>query len=165
MFVFAATLSPQAVFVALGSSPLGHYMQTSRWAFAVVEMVHLLALAALGGSALFIDLRLLGIILKDQPASSIARDLGRILLASLLVLMASGIGLLSEEATKCYFSPAFRWKMVLLASAIVFYFTVHRRTIEQLGTGTPALRVKAVGVISLLLWLGVGVAGRAIGLI
>ena len=157
--------SPPSLFVALGRSPLGHYMQTSQWAFAIVEMVHLLAIATLGGSVLFVDLRLLGVVLKGQSAPIIARDLGRVLLASLVVLLVSGVALLSEEATKCYLSPAFRWKMALLVSAVAFYFSLHRRAINQLGLGAPSLKIKTIGATSLALWLGVGVAGRAIGLL
>ena len=140
-------------------------MQTSRWAFAVVEMVHLLAIAALGGSVLLIDLRLLGVILKGESAKNIGRDLGRILLGSLVVLVLSGIGLLAEESMKCYFSPAFRWKMALLASSIVFYFTLHRRALNRASTSSPGIGQRTIAVVSMLLWLGVGVAGRAIGLI
>ncbi|WP_263378180.1 DUF6644 family protein [Granulicella paludicola] len=158
--------SPHHLFVALSQSPLGQFMQVSRWAFAVVEMVHLLSLAALGGSVLLIDLRLLGVILKGESAKNIGHDLGRVLLVSLTILILSGIGLLSEEAMKCYFSPAFRWKMALLASSILFYFTLHRRALNRAGTDTPPeLAQRAVAVVSMLLWLGVGVAGRAIGLI
>ena len=140
-------------------------MQTSKWGFAVVEMAHLMALALLGGALLIVDLRLLGLILKGQSARLIGRDLGRVLIASLIVMILTGIALLSEEAGKCYFSPAFRWKMVLLVSAVLFYFTLHRRALLHTDTGTPNLWSRAAAIVSLALWLGVGIAGRAIGLI
>jgi hypothetical protein len=140
-------------------------MQTSRWGFALVEMAHLLALALLGGSLLIVDLRLLGVVLKDESARSIGRDLGRIVISSLIVMIVTGVALLSEEAGKCYFSPAFRWKMLLLACAVLFYFTLHRRALLDTDTGIPGFRARVAAVISLTLWLGVGVAGRAIGLI
>jgi hypothetical protein len=73
--------------------------------------------------------------------------------------------MLSEEAGKCYYSPAFRWKMALLAAAVTFYFTLHRRALLRTGAGVPDLWSRAAAVISLTLWLGVGVAGRAIGLL
>jgi len=158
-------LSPQHWFQMLAHSSLGHYMQTSQWAFAVVEMVHLLALAVLGGSVLFLDLRLLGVTLRAESAAIISRDLGRLLLVSLVVMILSGIGLLSEEAMKCYYSPTFRWKMALLATAVVFYFTLHRRAAARAGIGTVSPSQRIIAVVSLLLWLGVGIAGRAIGLI
>jgi uncharacterized membrane protein SirB2 len=128
-------------------------------------MVHLLALAALGGSVLIIDLRLLGVILKGESANKIGRDLGRVLHVSLTILIVSGVGLLSEEAMKCYFSPAFRWKMILLGASILFYFTIHRSALNSAGTITPGTTQRMIAVVSMLLWLGVGVAGRAIGLI
>jgi len=68
-----------SLFVALGQSALGRYMQTSVWGFAVVEAIHLLAIAVLGGSVLIIDLRLLGVILRKEPARVLSRDLGRLL--------------------------------------------------------------------------------------
>jgi len=140
-------------------------MQTSKWGFALVETVHLLALAILGGSVLIIDLRLLGIILPKESARAIGKDLSRLLLGSLVFLVLSGVAMLSEEALKCYHNPAFRWKMALLAAAIVFYFTLHRKALIHTDKQTPTLWSRTAAVVSLTLWLGVGVAGRAIGLI
>ena len=152
-------------FVALSHSALGQFMQTSRWGFALVETVHLVALAILGGSVLIIDLRLLGVALKRDSALSISRDLRRLLLGSLVLLILSGIAMLSEEALKCYYNPAFRWKMALLAASVLFYFTVHRRAVSTTAEGGPRAWTRLAALISLTLWLGVGVAGRAIGLI
>jgi hypothetical protein len=153
------------LFTALGHSPIGQFTQGSRWGFAVIETVHLLALALLGGSVLVVDLKLFGLILKEDSARVIGRDLSRILLGSLTVMIITGIGLLSEEAGKCYYSPAFRWKMALLAAAVTFYFTLHRRALLHADKGGSRLWSRTAAVISLTLWLGVGVAGRAIGLL
>ncbi len=158
-------MSPRLWFVALSHSHLGQVMQNSKWDFALVEMVHLLALAILGGSVLIVDLRLLGVILKRESAAAIGRDLSRLLLGSLVIMILSGIALVSEEALKCFYSPAFRWKMVLLVAAILFYFTLHRQALLRTGKETPTLWSRIAAIISLTLWLGVGVAGRAIGLI
>ncbi|MEI9977647.1 MAG: DUF6644 family protein [Edaphobacter sp.] len=140
-------------------------MQTSKWGFALVETVHLLALAVLGGAVLIVDLRLLGIILRRESARIIGRDLSRLLLGSLILMILSGVAMLSEEALKCYYSPAFRWKIALLVAAVCFYFTLHRRALLHSNRGTPTLWSRAAAIISLTLWFGVGVAGRAIGLI
>jgi len=140
-------------------------MQASRWGFAIVEAIHLLGLAVLGGVVLLVDLRLLGLILKAESARSIARGLSRTLLTSLAVMLFTGIALVSEEALKCYHSPAFRLKMVLLAAAILFYFTFHRTALLRTDRYQANLWSKLAGIVSLTLWLGVGVAGRAIGLL
>jgi hypothetical protein len=158
-------MSPRLWFVALAHSHLGQVMQTSKWDFAIVETIHLLALAVLGGSVLIVDLRLLGVVLKRESAPAIDRDLSRLLLGSLVFMILSGIALLSEEALKCFYSPAFRWKMALLTAAVLFYFTLHRQALLRTGKGEPTLWSRVAAVISLTLWLGVGVAGRAIGLI
>ena len=158
-------ISPHGWFVALAQSHLGQIMQTSQWAFAVVEMVHLVALAVVGGSVLIVDLRLMGVILKKESAPGIGRDLSRLLLGSLVLMVFSGIAMVSEEALKCYYSPAFRWKMVLLVTALAFYFTFHRRALLKTGAGDPTVWSRVTAAVSITLWLGVGIAGRAIGLI
>jgi hypothetical protein len=127
-------------------------------------MVHLLALAILGGSVLVVDLRLLGVVLETESARGLGRDLGRVLICSLTLMVLSGIALLSEEAGKCYYSPAFRWKMALLATAVAYHFTLHWRALLA-GNGTPTIWTRMAAIASLLLWLGVGIAGRAIGLL
>ncbi len=151
------------MFVALGQSALGRYMQTSVWGFAAVEAIHLLALAVLGGSVLVVDLRLLGAIFRKESSRSLGRDLSRLLLGSLVVLILTGIAMVSEEALKCYYSSAFRWKMALLAAAVVFYFTLHRRALLRADTHALTLWSRIAAIVSMGLWLGVGVAGRAIG--
>jgi hypothetical protein len=85
----------------------------------------------------------------------------RLLLSSLVVMVVSGIAMVSEEALKCYYSPAFRWKMVLLAAAVLFYFTFHRKAVLD-SSNTTELKTR---IVDISLWLGVGIAGRAIGLI
>jgi hypothetical protein len=152
-------------FVALGHSGLGQYMQASRWGFAVVEAVHLLGLAILGGAVLIVDLRLLGLILKSESARTVSRGLSKVLLSSMVIMLLTGITLVSEEALKCYHSPAFRWKMALLAAAVVFYFTLHRAALLRTEKQQVDVWSRLAAGISLTLWLGVGVAGRAIGLL
>jgi len=152
-----------SLFAALGQSALGHYMQTSVWGFAVIETIHLLALAVLGGSVLIIDLRLLGIVFQQESTRTISRGLLRLVVGSLLIMILSGVALLSEEAMKCYYSPAFRWKMTLLATVLTFWLTLHRKALQQADSNPPTLWARAVAVLSLALWLGVGIAGRAIG--
>ena len=42
--------------------------------FAVVQMLHLLAMAMLGGMVMVGDLRLLGVLMKDVPAETVAQQ-------------------------------------------------------------------------------------------
>jgi hypothetical protein len=153
------TLLP--LFRWLDHTALSAVMKDSKWAFAVIEMVHLLGLAMLGGVVLIVNLRLLGLVLRTRPADRIARDLAPFLKGSLAVMVVSGIPLVAEESMKCYYSPAFRLKMVFLALALAFYYVVNRRATRTAFVSGWVPRV--VAGVSLALWLSVGVAGRAIG--
>lgn len=153
------------LFEWLGQTPVGVFMQQSTYAFAVVEMVHLLSLAMLGGAVLIIDLRVLGLGLKTQSAARLARELRPCLLASLLTSIISGVLLLSEEPMKCYYNPAFRLKMLFLGLAILFYFGIQQRLFQSEPKTGRVFLSKSAGIVSLALWLAVGLAGRAIGVI
>src|SRR5579864_3145132 len=145
------------------ASPVGEAIRTSTWAFAVIESCHLLALAVIGGAVLIVDLRLLGLGLKDQRVADIARDAYPWMVGSLIVMLVTGIGLFLSEATKCYYSTPFWVKMTSLLLATVFAFTVRRRvTLADEGRVKPAWN-KLVALVSLMLWFGVGAGGRWIG--
>ena len=80
-------------------------------------MVHLLGLALLGGSVLVIDLSLLGFGLRGVRKTQVVRSLAPLFRLSLVVMLVTGVLLLSEEALKCYYSPAFRLKILALGAA------------------------------------------------
>lgn len=145
------------------ASALGTAIRESPWAFAAIESVHLLALAVIGGAVLLVDLRLLGLGLRNQPLSEIARDTQRWFNLSLAVMLITGIGLFSSESTKCYYSPPFWVKMWSLLFAILFSYTVKYRIVragaDRIG---PAGR-RAIALVSLGLWFAVAAGGRWIG--
>jgi hypothetical protein len=151
------------LFHLLGNTSLGLAIQHSTWGVAIAEMIHLLALAALGGTILLVDLRLFGIGLKRQPALMLARELSPIFWGGLAVMLVSGVLILSAEPMKCYYNPAFRAKMLLLLFAVVFHSTIHRRAVESATGNVSSFKSKSAAALSLVLWLGVGLAGRAIG--
>jgi hypothetical protein len=80
-------------------------------------------------------------------------------------MILTGIALVSEEALKCYHSPAFQWKMALLAAVLLFYFTLHRAALLRTEKNQVDAWSRLAGIVSITLWFGVGVAGRAIGLL
>ena len=145
------------------ASAIGTAIRTSPWAFAVIESVHLLALAAIGGAVLVVDLRLLGWGLREQPVKQTARDAFPWLVGSLAVMLVTGFSLFLSEATKCYYSTPFWVKMSSLLLAIIFTFTVRRKiTSADDGRISPAV-YRIVALVSLALWFGVGAGGRWIG--
>ena len=144
-------------------SAIGNAIRTSPWAFAVIESIHLLGLAAIGGAVLVVDLRLLGVGLRRQSVRELARDAHPWLVGSLVLMLSTGAALFMSESVKCYYSTPFRVKMMSLVLAILFTFTVRRNVAMADGTGVPPGRQKLVALISLALWFGVGASGRWIG--
>jgi hypothetical protein len=143
--------------------PVSVAIRESLWAFAVIEAVHLIALALIGGLILIVDLQLLGFGLAQQPLARLANDNERWLIGALIVMIGTGIALFLSEAEKCYNSTPFWWKIGLLLVAIPYTFTVRRTVIRKDVAGTGMLRDRFVALASLTLWFGVGAAGRWIG--
>ncbi len=145
------------------ASAVGESDPPSAWAFAVIESFHLLALAVIGGAVLIVDLRLLGLGLRDQRVADVARDAYPWMVGSLIVMLVTGVALFLSEATKCYYSTPFWVKMTSLLLAMVFAFTVRRAVaFADEGRVRPAWN-KLVALVSLMLWFGVGAGGRWIG--
>jgi hypothetical protein len=150
------------VFDWLELTALGEFVRSSIWLFPAIEAVHLLALAMIGGALLVVDLRLLGVGLRDQALAKVATNAQPWLLGSLAGLIITGIPLFLSEAVKCYFNPAFWVKMIGLFTAIVFAFSIRRWvTSGRWQTGIAGQRL--TGATSLTLWFVVAAAGRWIG--
>ena len=150
-------------FAWLQHSYLGETIRHSAPLIALLESVHLIGLTLLIGTILMVDLTLLGHGIGRHPASKIARELRGWTIAGLAILLASGPFLLSAEAIRCYKTPAFWIKMMLLALAVTYHFTIHRRVALA---EPPVSRHNAgmVASLSLTLWIGVALAGKAIAI-
>jgi hypothetical protein len=138
-------------------------VRSSQYAFPIIEYFHLAALAVIGGSILVVDMRMIGVGLRETPVAQLSRDAHPWLIGSLLVMLASGISLYASEATKCYASPAFWIKMVALVLAILFTFTVRRRVALDDERHVSPRMMKFVGMLSIGLWFMVAWGGRWIG--
>ena len=155
-------MSALDLFQAIEASGLSTAIRESSWAFAVIESIHLLALALMGGTVLLVDLRLLGIGLTTRPVRELASEAQRWMNTALITLIITGIGLFLSESVKCFYSTPFWIKMSALAVATIFTYTVRRsviyRTHESVGGG-----VKVMALVSLALWFTVAASGRWIG--
>jgi hypothetical protein len=144
-------------------SSLGVMIRESVWMFPIIEAVHLLGLALIGGAVLIVDLRLAGLVLTRQRVSSVASDAEPWLIGSLAVMLITGVLLFTSEALKCYYSPPFWLKMFSLSLAIAFTFTLRRRVAAADDACFSPWHRSAVAIGSVLLWSGVGLMGRGIG--
>ena len=134
----------------------------SLWLFAVTQAVHLVAITAFVGAILIVDLRLLGWGVVGQARASLARSAQRVLLWAGLGVLATGIPQFTANALSYSRSPIFVFKMSLLAATLVFTATVRRRVALADEGGQPSWVPRAVGAVSLALWMGVTISGRFI---
>ena len=155
-----------AVFQWLERTSLSVSINESLWAFAVVEAVHLLALAVIGGAVLAVDLRLLGVAFQKQRVADIARVMQPWLIWSLVGMLVTGFVLfLSLAASKYYVHDYFWVKMYFLAGAMLFSALIRHRVIMGDDARANSALGKVVALVSIFLWSGVGFAGKAIGYI
>lgn len=134
----------------------------SIWLFPVLEAIHLLGLCLLGGAVLVVDLRILGLTMKQQSVAELATQMHRWLFIALAILLSTGVFLFLSEAVKCYYNQAFWVKMITLPIALIFTFTVRQRAAKKAVLETEA-GTKVIAVASLALWFTVAAAGRWIG--
>jgi hypothetical protein len=144
------------------ASWLAAAIRSSTWAFALIECFHLLGMVCLLGSLVVVDLRLLGFGMRREPVARLAAALDPVTLIGLAAMVVSGILLFSSEAIKCYDNAAFPWKMLFLFLGLITWFTIHRRVTRMDDERIGPVRGKLLGGLSLILWFGVALAGRAI---
>ena len=142
---------------------LGQSISDSIWLFPAIEGVHIVALALLLGAILVLNLRLMGVLMRDRSLPQLSRELETWTLSSLIVILATGAMLFASEAVKVFYSSPFRIKMVFLLAAIVFHYTISRRLMRKEESELSPILSKVAGSTAIVLWMGVGFAGRAIG--
>ncbi|MDE0660807.1 MAG: hypothetical protein F4029_05350 [Gammaproteobacteria bacterium] len=145
----------------IGDGGIGRAIGESLWLFPVIEVVHLFGLAVLGGSVIVMDLRLLGVGLKNAPPARVLANTRPWFFVGLVVMIATGVPLFLSETTKCCFNHSFEVKITALFLAVPYTLAVRNRVAVRDGVSTCALQGAAV--LSLGLWFTVAAAGRWIG--
>ena len=130
----------------------------------LMQTFHLLAIAAVMGSVVMVDLRVLGLALRSQPPAELLRRLMPWTWWSLPILALSGLVFVLARPGRYFVNPVFGLKFGLLVPALLLawwlQFTSRRR--PEMWDTSCGLRTIARGgaALSLLLWIGVVLAGR-----
>lgn len=148
----------------LGNTSWSIEFHESRYVFLLVLMIHVLTLSVFVGTALMIDLRLLGRTMTDVPVSQVMTRLMPWTEAGFLVMIVTGSLLFYAAPVARYENIFFRAKMAALAMAAInmwlFRRNVYRRVAEWDLDPVPPRRVRMVGALSLLLLAVIITAGR-----
>ncbi len=136
-------------------------MQNAPWAIPAVQTVHILAIAALMASMLMINLRLVGMVGRDQTLARVSARFSPVMWWALPVLLASGLILVIGEPARALKNNLFQIKMLLVISAIIVtvFFTRPLKKNPTYWDGRAGLGV-LVALVSTALWIGIIFAGR-----
>ena len=149
------------------SSTLGQLMRDAGpWSYAVVNLSHVLGVAALFGSILVLDLRLLGL-WRRVPLAALASATVPVGKTGVAVAMTTGVLLLATNATEYIGNPFLLVKFPAIAIGLVNILMLSRSAAwKALGERelSPAERrqLRVMGGVSLVSWLTAVSAGRMI---
>ena len=148
----------------LSLTPISLLFQTVEWIIPAVQSVHILAISIVMSSVIMVDLRLMGLMGHSQSISAMTRRFIPWVWWSLVVLLISGIVLITAEPRRDLLNPVFQAKIVLIICAIVVtavFQEVVRRNMEFWDL-SPSRRAGALAtaIVSLLIWSAIVGCGR-----
>ena len=161
-FVTVATVLPY--FEAIEATGLAQLIRTSLWLFPVIESIHLLALSAIGGALVTVDLRMLGV------ARGVSlRALHRLIpfgVAGFATSAITGFLFVVSAPDQYLYNPALQTKLALIGLAgvnMLLFYAIAASAASSTGPDDlPPLRARLFGFVSLVCWLGVIACGRVI---
>lgn len=136
-------------------------LNNTEWAFPVAECIHIGGFGIAVGSIALVDFRLLNLGFRSQPAARVLKYTEPWTLIALVFVIFSGLALFSSQVGIYLINLVFPLKMYVLAAALIFNFTVHRK-VANMEKPPPALS-KSVAILSLVLWLAVVFGGLFTG--
>ena len=121
----------------------------SELAFPILECIHIVGFALSVGTIAIIDFRLLGLGMRHQTPAQLYSDTWVWTLIGIVVMIFSGLLLFSSDPDMYALNKAFLFKMIVLALAILFNYTIHRRAASADGLSPKS---KLIACTSLVLW-------------
>jgi hypothetical protein len=152
----------------LNQSPMRRWLNsistTNLYAIPLVQWVHIMGIAVIVGSVVLMSLRMMGLLRFSPPLADMARRLLPWTWAAIAVNITTGILMVVDRPGRGIDNVAFPYKMMFLifATVLSIFFAISLRRDPDYWEKSPRRRAaaRAVGLVSVLLWVGVIVAGR-----
>lgn len=152
---------------SLESSAFGMWIVTSDtvWAYPTILMLHTLGLGMVVGTNAILDFRLLGF--AERVPLSELRKLYRPMWIGFIINMSSGVCLFIANATRFGVMLDFYLKLTLITLALIVAVRIKQIGIFSTSGESLAIppRAKFLASLSLALWAGAIIAGRAMAYI
>ena len=150
----------------LSQTSLSLVIQNHEWVIPTVQSIHIAAIGVVLGSVFMIDLRILGWAGRDQTLAQTTARFGPWLSWALCVLLVTGAAMIVGEPARELLALSFWLKMALVATgtavALVFRRSLERHESHWETTLVNRQKIKALAVVTLLIWASVVVLGRLI---
>jgi hypothetical protein len=150
----------------LASTPWSIALHESLYVYPLLESVHVLTLTLFVGLAVILDLRLLGLTMREVPVSDFSARVLPWTKLGFAVMLTSGLLLFYAIPVRNYQNIFFRLKVMMLILAglnvWIFHSRVEKRVSEWDRAAVTPLAARATAVVSLVLWACIVVAGRMI---
>lgn len=151
-----------AFFTWLQDTPFAHWVASdpSLLAYPTILTLHTVGMAIVVGTCVVMDLRLLGIA-TEVPLTALTRA-PRLVWTGFIINAATGIALFTTDAEHKATQTVFFVKLSLIFLALAVYARIRKLVFRRPGAMTMPLagEVKALAILSLILWTGATVAGR-----
>lgn len=161
-FVFGA--HRDAAGHVLSDTSFSAQLQSSEQLWMLLEGAHVLTLMLFAGTILFVDLRLLGLVLRGTPVSKVTAGILPYTVGGFAVMLITGLALFFANPFEYYHNFIFRLKIGFLLAAAINIFLFHHRVQADRESWDlaprPPASARASAAVSLSLWIVVIVAGR-----
>jgi hypothetical protein len=142
-------------------------IRESIWVYPILTVLHCVGILLVAGTIVVVDLRLLGFGMRRAPVSSVVAQVVPWTLTGFAFMLITGSMLAWSEPLKLYHSPFFRWKLAFLAlaglNALVFHCGIFRSAARWDSDSPAPARARLAGLLSIVSWICVIAAGRAVG--
>ena len=110
----------------LAATPMALLVSGPKFGYASWEVGHILSLILIGGTAILMNLRLLGAGITNEEPREISRNLRLWQAIGVIGIIFTGVLIGSSNAVKLYNSSAFTVKMIALLSGLILTYGVTR---------------------------------------
>lgn len=153
----------EALSEALAGTGLSEWLGMTLWAVPMLQSVHIVSIGIVLASSVMLNMRLAGIIGREQSLREMTRVFYPWIIGALLVLTTTGFFQVMAEPGRELLNWIFLLKMVLVIAAVGVTFPIKRlledRTFPELAPGKQAL-FRTCAVVSLILWIAIITCGR-----
>jgi hypothetical protein len=142
-------------------------IRESIWVYPILNVLHCVGVLLVAGTIVVVDLRLLGFGMRRMAVSIVVSQVLPWTLSGFGFMFLTGSLLAWSEPVRLYRSVFFPWKLLFLAiaglNALLFHLGVYRGVGSWDSAALTPARARLAGALSILCWICVIAAGRAVG--